>query len=790
VRRGIPAALAVAVAGVAAASGPGGEAGRLDGPALQVLGRSSAGPHAAALPASRCRWGPAGCGARSIWFPAPAVPSAPSRAAASTGRAAGQTPSGTPQPPRPPTFRVEANYVRVDVYPAAGGEIVRDLAREEFEIFEDGVRQEIAAFERVDIALGRGRDTRREPSSAADARAAAAEPRARVFVLFLDTYHTTLGGSHRMRRALAELFGRILGPDDLVGVMTPEMSASDVTLARRTETIEAFLEKSWNWGRRDQAARLDPEEEQYLACFPESGPSKSCVRPDGREVVQPATFYAGVAREMIERRRGKMTIDAMTDLVAWLGGIREERKAVIAVSDGWQLFRPNPALSRLGECDRPPGPSPVGIGPGGRITLDPDRDPLGTTRRACEAARTRLADVDTNQDFLDLLDRANRANVSFYPVDSRGLPVFDTSIADTAVSPSGTPQPLAPPAADQQRLMSRQATLRALAENTDGLAILNSNDIEGGLRRIAADMTSYYLLGYYSTNTALDGRFREIRVRVRRPGVTVRARRGYRAATPAEVETSAAIAARAAPPSGVEVALGRLAAIRPSSRLLAHLAWVGTPSPEAPRSAIVWITAELDAAIVRSAEWSGGGTVAIALTGPDGQRLFEHQASIPAGERSVRVEARGVELRPGDVAARVRVAPAAGGLPFQEVARLAVPDAWPLAGAARLSRRGPASGARFVPTADLRFRRSDRLQVEVPLAGGATPSGARLLDARGTPIPVPLSPTLAAPDPSGVTWAIIETALAPLAAGDYLIEITVRRDEIADSALVAFRVVP
>lgn len=680
--------------------------------------------------------------------------------------------------------------MRVDVYPTAGSEIVRDLAREEFEIFEDGVRQEIAAFERVDIELGRGRDARREPTSVADARAMAAEPRTRIFVLFLDTYHTTLAGSHRMRRALGELFGRMLGPDDLIGVMTPEMSASDVTLARRTETVEAFLEKSWNWGRRDQPTYRDPEEEQYFVCFPEQQAPKSCVRPDGRRVVQPATFYAGVAQEMIERRRGKMTVDAMTDLVTWLGGIREERKAVIAVSDGWRLFRPNPALARLGECDVPPGPSPVGVGPGGRIALDPDRDPLATTRRACEAARTRLADVDTNQDFLDLLDRANRANVSFYPVDSQGLPVFDTSMADTTVSPSGATRPLATPAADRERLMSRQATLRALAENTDGLAVLNSNDIEGGLRRIAADMTSYYLLGYYSTNAALDGRFRAIRVRVTRPGVTVRARRGYRAATPAEVEATAAIAARAAPPSPIEAALDRLAAIRPSPRLLAHLAWVGAPSPDVPRRGRVWATIELDPAVTRSAEWREGGTVALTLTGPDGLRLLSREASIAAGERSLRLEVPDVALAPGDLTARVRVAPAGGGLPFQEVVRATVPETWPLAGAPRLSRRSPVTGGRFVPTADLRFRRSDRLQVEVPLLSGAVPSGARLLDAKGTPIPVPLSPTLAAPDPAGVAWAIVETALAPLAAGDYVVEITVRRNEATDTALVAFRVVP
>ena len=58
---------------------------------------------------------------------------------------------------------------------------------------------------------------------------------------------------------------------------------------------------------------------------------------------------------------------------------------------------------------------------------------------------------------------------------------------------------------------------------TDGLAMLNSNDLRQQLGRIADDLTSYYLLGYYSTNPKLDGKYREIKVRVKRlsPGTWV-----------------------------------------------------------------------------------------------------------------------------------------------------------------------------------------------------------------------------------------------------------------------------
>ena len=74
-------------------------------------------------------------------------------------------------------------------------------------------------------------------------------------------------------------------------------------------------------------------------------------------------------------------------------------------------------------------------------------------------------------------------------------------------------------------------TLRTLAINTDGRAIVNRNDLTMGMKQIVRDSSAYYLLGYNSTLTATDGKFHEIKVRVKRPGVQVRARKGYWAFT-------------------------------------------------------------------------------------------------------------------------------------------------------------------------------------------------------------------------------------------------------------------
>src|SRR5262245_45145173 len=89
-----------------------------------------------------------------------------------------QTPA--PQAPAQPTFRTEANYVRVDVYPTKDGAPLTDLVQEDFEIIEGGAPQKIEQFERVLIEGNLPQDLRREPNSVEAGRQAAQNPRARV----------------------------------------------------------------------------------------------------------------------------------------------------------------------------------------------------------------------------------------------------------------------------------------------------------------------------------------------------------------------------------------------------------------------------------------------------------------------------------------------------------------------------------------------------------------------------------------------------------------------------------
>src|SRR5262245_11639568 len=114
----------------------------------------------------------------------------------------------------PPTFRTEANYVRVDVYPTKDDAPVTDLTQADFEVIEDKTAQKIEQFEHVVIRGNLPQETRVEPNTIAQSQAMAENSRARLFVVFLDTYHVTIGGSHNIRRPLIEALDRLIGADD------------------------------------------------------------------------------------------------------------------------------------------------------------------------------------------------------------------------------------------------------------------------------------------------------------------------------------------------------------------------------------------------------------------------------------------------------------------------------------------------------------------------------------------------------------------------------------------------
>jgi VWFA-related protein len=590
-----------------------------------------------------------------------------------------------------------------------------------------------------------------------------------VLVLFLDISHVEMAASRAIRTPLIEALDRLIGPDDLIAVMTPEMSARDITFARRTTTIEGFLSRYW-WGERDRSNFKDPIEDLYARCYP------GIPRPG-----ETTASDQGIAQEMILRRREKQTLDALEDLVRYLGGVREERKAIITITDGWRLYEPNGALARPIDGQVPSGPT-IGINPGtGSLTARPPDSTGQTSRTDCERDRFALSRLDDAQQFRYLLDVANRANASFYPIDPRGLAVFDENIVPAAgVGVGVNANPTISLSEDRARLAARNTSLRTLGDATDGIAVVNTNDLSRGLQRIVDDLSSYYLLGYYSTGK-LDGRFHSITVRVKRPGVQVRARRGYLANVEAAVTASSAASAvspaAAANARAMDAALGSLTTFARELPVRVHVAAGWTPS----NVPTVWAVAEVGRGAQE--EWTGGGQADAMLVDASGRTVATGHTDLTAGSTAARIALRSSTLAPGDYQLQVRMKGARAAVAANEVARISVP-ASPDATGAIFFRRGPTTANRDVATADLRFRRSDRLRVDIPSPNAAAVT-ARLLDRNGNAISIPLTAAVRN-DPDGSRWQSAEVVLAPLAPGDYVVELT----SGATRTLAAFRIVP
>jgi VWFA-related protein len=635
------------------------------------------------------------------------------------------------------TERPESNYVRVDLFASQDGRPIDNLNRDEIELLEDGVAQTIDSFEHVQIGSG-----------------AASASRVRLFVVFLDTYHTQIEGSSSLRIPLIRFLDRLIGPDDLVAVMTPEMSAGEMVFGRKGVVISNIMQSDWAWARRGRIDGTDPKEELYDACYPDS--------PKGPQ---------GPAGEMKARRREKLTLAALDDLVSHLDGMRDERKAILTVSDGWTLFKPDRTLlsSGRGKADdgsidrllrRPPqkGDEPArgGVKEVNYIECQTDRESLST--------------LDDTITFRSLAEDANRANITFYSVYPRGLL---SSTAGTIDRSSGKGR--------ESNSATRQDSLRFLADNTDGVAIMSAASVDASMARIIDDVSSYYLVGYVSSNTRLDGRFRSITARIKRDGAKVRTRRGYRGRTADELTSSKGPTSH----SVTEVLPAKDTANARSPFRIRASSWV-RPAADGNARASFWIVGELDYQTRRQLAWTAGAFADVVVLASDGTEVLSRTFDIKASDGPLAVqvpESGGVPV--GDYAVRVQLRSQADTeVALTDTARVEVKEHGAL-GEAVLWRRGPTTGPQYLRTADPRFQRSDRLRLELATTSAA-PATARMLDRNGNPLQAPVQVS-ERPDPSSTfRWVVVDALLAPFANGDYAVEVV----QGESKQITSFRVVP
>ena len=396
-------------------------------------------------------------------------------------------PPQAPGPDPQATFKAGINFVRVDVIVTDRKDApVTNLTKDDFEVIEDGKVQPIEQFRpiKVDGIPKPGDPAPRVIRTRDDEQTEAARDDVRIYAFLLDDYHVRRTTSMSVRNPIVEFIQTQLRPNDLVAVMYPLTPIGDLLFTNDHASIVSAIQQFE--GRKYDYTPRNIYEQNYARLSPQD----------------------------IERVRNDIVMGALKALSIRLGSLREGRKSIILVSEGFTALLP-PQMNRP-DASQPVDPRQTAIAAGAQ---DSDR------QRTAEW----FQQSDVMMRLREVYQDANRNNTSIYSLDPRGLAPFEFQIDDVAF---GSPPSFA---TDSRVLQMSQDTLRVLAEETDGRAIVNRNTLAQGLAQIVRDSSFYYLLGYNSTQAQNDGKFHEIKVRVKRPNVDVRARKGYWALTAADV---------------------------------------------------------------------------------------------------------------------------------------------------------------------------------------------------------------------------------------------------------------
>jgi VWFA-related protein len=402
----------------------------------------------------------------------------------------------TPAPAQPaqtpeaqPTFRIQVDLVTTDVIPRdERGNFIADLTRDEFEVYEDGVKQEITSMTvshggRITNVLAPPPPVLASEGLVLPPTRPVSDVSGRIFVFFVDDLHLQFGSTGRVRELFKKISKQLLHDGDLFGIVSSGPSSISVQMTYDKRRLDEAINKM-------TGAELKPE-----------------------EIIEQSGISSGAPSEV--RFRVGVAFRTVYELLQNLDKVRDRRKALIYVSDGYDL---NPFEdSRLGLMD----PSSPFLQNTLQRALNQEAEFAGEERGQDPTlthprAAGQFSDAELTTMLAELTREANRSNVTMYTIDPRGL-VGPLSDLDQEVEPQQW----------QEFVRKSQDSLRVLAEDTGGIAVVNQNDFDRALQRIDAETSDYYVLGYYSSNPDPTQRRRKLEVRVTRPEVSVWSRKEY-----------------------------------------------------------------------------------------------------------------------------------------------------------------------------------------------------------------------------------------------------------------------
>ncbi len=413
-----------------------------------------------------------------------------------------QAPTPAPAQPPPdqsqtPTFRVEIDAVTMDVIVKDdAGRFVSDLTKDEFEIYEDGVKQDITS---LTVVSGGRVSNVLEPAPIAPPEGVILPPRrkpvedtsGRVFVFFVDDLNFQAQATARVRDIFKKVSKELVHEGDLFGVVSSGPSSIEQDMTYDKKRLDVAINKMTGDGMRPA--------DIINTGFGSEGPTQL-------------------------RYRAHVSFSTMLEELSLLEKIRNRRKALVWVSEGYDFFpfqnsrlglaSPNSPFTQndLNRTYNTLQSQQAGLGPPGQATSaapGTSSDPAVNL----ELQKEQWGDADLSNDLREVTRAANRANVTIYTIDPRGL-VAGGDIEDQIDLRQWN-----------QYVLKSQESLQVLADDTGGLAVVNLNDFDKAIKRIDADSSDYYVLGYSSSNPDPTKRRRQLAVKVTRPKLTVTAQR-------------------------------------------------------------------------------------------------------------------------------------------------------------------------------------------------------------------------------------------------------------------------
>ncbi len=391
----------------------------------------------------------------------------------------GQKPSASPTPPvDEDVVKITTSLIQVDVTVTdSRGRIITDLKREELEIYENGKKQPISNFSFVSNVRERVEQPVKVEKNAPVIPTAPIKQEnvRRTVALVVDDLTLSFESTYYVRRALKKFVDEQMQEGDLVAII--RAGAGIGALQQFTSDkrmLYAAIEKvRWNPNGAGGIGAFAPLEAKP--------PTEPTPEPEAGERTP-----EGQQREFNDFRTNYFVTGTLGAVNYVVRGMSElpGRKSIMLLSDGFRLF---------------------------------NRDATGTV----EASRI-MASLRT------LIDQANRSSVVIYTLDPRGLQVTGLTAADNTSGRS--PEEIRQAESDRANdLRETQDGLVYLARQTGGFAVINNNDLAGGIRRVLDDQ-SYYLVAYEPEDETFDPkvrRFNRLDIKVLRKGARVRYRSGF-----------------------------------------------------------------------------------------------------------------------------------------------------------------------------------------------------------------------------------------------------------------------